>query len=236
MGKQDKKYFLIVDTESTHKIKGVSYCFDFAAVVIDKKGNILHKISCVIDDYKHYKLFHDDTLTSFFSRKSLEKRHQFYIDAMKKGEVQKYTVEQVNGWLDKVKLNYPGITLVAYNLQFDLNICHNSNIDLQGRFDRKLCLWALSCKLIAGRKGYIAFCMKNRFFSAKSVMKTSAETIYCYIINDAYFKEKHTAFEDVLIERNILIYLLKQKKSLQCDAYSWKKYALPIVAQRMGLI
>ena len=47
----------------------------------------------------------------------------------------------------------------------------------------------------------------------------TAEVIYRFIIKDNNFSESHTGLEDVLIEKDILAYILKQHK--KCERRLW---------------
>ena len=81
-------------------------------------------------------------------------------------------------------------------------------------FDKKrlLCIWNLACETILQDKGYKEFCKNNGYITQAGNYLTNAETTYKYITKKLNFKEDHTALSDVLIEKEILEYIIKQEK------------------------
>lgn len=57
---------------------------------------------------------------------------------------------------------------------------------------------------ITATKDYIKFCGQHGFFTASGNPKTSAETVYAYLTKNPDYIERHTAYEDALIESYIL--------------------------------
>jgi hypothetical protein len=47
-----KEYFIIVDTETTINDK----VFDFAAIVVDRKGEIYHSLACIVNESANEEL------------------------------------------------------------------------------------------------------------------------------------------------------------------------------------
>ena len=62
---------------------------------------------------------------------------------------------------------------------------------------------------------YRRFCEEHNLFTKNGRLSMTAENLYRFIINDPTFKEKHTALEDVLIEKEILAYCFKQHKKMR---------------------
>ena len=99
----------------------------------------------------------------------------------------------------------------AYNCDFD-NKALNSTIRTYSNgfvpyfmpYKVKFCdIWDYaSC--ITATKGYIKFCGEHGFFTASGNPKTSAETVYAYLTSSPDYIERHTAYEDALIESYIL--------------------------------
>lgn len=68
-------------------------------------------------------------------------------------------------------------------------------------------------KVITYSKDYVNFCIENKnvlnelknscFITNSGRVRTTAQAIYCYIINDTEFKEAHTGLEDIDIEIEI---------------------------------
>lgn len=217
-----KNLYLIIDTETSER----RHVIDFAAVICDRYGHILHKCAVLISDfYEKEKLFYNRD-SGFFGIKNLEKRNNAYISMLNSGQRVLASVASVNRWLSQAARLNPILT--AYNLPFDKNCCDISGIMLP--FTREFCLWQASCGIYAKRKGYINFCLQNRGFSAKCIMLTNAEIMAQYITGNNN-PEPHTALEDVIdYELPILTNILKQKKKLSAVKYNWRNYQLADLA------
>lgn len=228
LGFTNKKFYMIVDTETTINRK----VFDFAAIICDRKGKIYQQIAVVINDFKNEELFHNQE--GFFSKSNLKARHLKYEKMLESGERQLASVKGVNSWLDKARLQYgENLSITAYNFQFDLNVCQNSGIELLGI--KSFCLWGVACKLFASRRNYIKFCIANKYFTEKLNMKTNAEVMSHYISGND-LTEPHTALEDILYhELPILLKAFATRKSFEVEPYSWRKYQLPIMVERLGV-
>ena len=223
-----KQFFMVVDTETTIN----RHVFDFAAVIVDRKGNIYQQIAVVVNDFKNEELFHNQD--GFFSKKNLKARHLRYEKMLETGERVLASADAVNRWIDKAKMQYGNnLTITAYNFQFDLNVCQNSGINLLGI--KSFCLWGLSCRLFASRKAYIKYCIANKHCTPKLNMITNAEIMAAYVSGNVAV-EPHTALEDILyFEIPILIEALRMKKGLEVEPYSWRKYQLPIMIEKLGV-
>ena len=69
--------------------------------------------------------------------------------------------------------------------------------------------------VIGKMPSYKTFCKTYNLFTKNGKLSFTAENLYRFIINDPTFKEKHTALEDVLIEKEILAYCFKQHKKMR---------------------
>lgn len=74
-------------------------------------------------------------------------------------------------------------------------------------------LWLLACKKLINNQKYKDYCLKNDFLTTSGTFfKTSAETVFSYLIDDEDFIEDHTALSDAIIENEILRKLLSRGK------------------------
>ena len=82
----------------------------------------------------------------------------------------------------------------------------------------------MACQLICTQKNYIRFCLENGFVSPSGNIKTSAETVYAYMTNNADYDENHTGLEDVLIETKILAKCFAQHKRVEknINRFCWR--------------
>src|SRR5690606_4175498 len=135
-----KKYFLIVDTETTQNGKVA----DLGIVVCDKQGNIAYEggfmVGEVYCDRETNPLFHIfGDANDVFSKASLPRRYSGYDQMIKDGRRMVATVPAINSLLAKIAIRYQPV-LTAYNLAFDTGKCANTGIDLT-LFDKRFCLW-----------------------------------------------------------------------------------------------
>ena len=81
-------------------------------------------------------------------------------------------------------------------------------------FEYPLCdLWGVACERLINIDKYRNFCLENDLLTQSGLFfKTSAETSFQYLFNNADFIEEHTALSDAMIESDILIKALKKGK------------------------
>lgn len=104
----------------------------------------------------------------------------------------------------------------AYNVAFDFNAIHKTyhryGIDKRKDYEtsnkltglKKLCLWHYGKKIYC-TKDYIKWAIKNNKLTPKSKIKSSAESLYQYLIENEQFEETHFGIEDLQIEYTIFI-------------------------------
>ena len=225
------RYILLLDTETS--IRG--HCIDFACIIYDTKQKIIvNQCAVLINEFFFTEeLFHNQD--GFFSKENLANRKAAYKNMLTSGERMLTSIHGINKWLQTAAKTYEGnLSITAYNFIFDKNVCIKSGILLPDV--KSFCLWNLSCKLFASRKGYIKFALKHKLFTAKHTMQTSAEVMFRYISDNPNAAEKHEALDDVIsFELPILQAALKQKQSFKCDSYAWRKYQLPLVVEQLGI-
>ena len=222
-----KQYFLIVDTETTND----DQVFDFGAVVVDRKGEIVNQCSIIIRENLGKELFQDPAGKSLWSKEYAQQKKNNYMEMLDKGNRMMASVNAVNRWLEKVNAKYNPI-LTAYNIGFDSTKCHNTGIDLT-IFANRFCLWHTAANMFAAKKQYKQFALENLYFGEKTAkgnmtIKTNAEIMAHYITgrnND----EPHTALEDAqFFEMPILLSIVNKKnwKTKTNVPYNWKAYQL----------
>lgn len=73
-------------------------------------------------------------------------------------------------------------------------------------------LWGLTCDRLINNDEYKLKCLETKQFTASGLyFKTSAESTFRYLTNNYKFEESHTAYEDCLIECEILKKCLRMK-------------------------
>lgn len=228
-----KIHVVTVDIESTKS----GMAADFAAVISDRKGNIVTQCAVLIrgiyDDRETHPLFYNDQAGELWTKESLGKRYQAYDDMLENGSRMMASVGAVNNWLMMAKAQYDPV-LTAYNLPFDIGKARNTGINLDV-FDRRFCLWSACVTAFAGSKAYRQFILDNHLF--KPVTKhgnmsypTNAETMARFILGNVELPdEPHQSLEDILgYEKPMLDYLLKRKSVKwlleNVKPYNWQAF------------
>lgn len=220
-----KQYFLIVDTETTIQ----DTVFDFAATVVDRKGNIIKECAVIVAESRNVQLFHDPKACDIWGTEGLKRRTQNYQTMLEQGSRMVASVAAINRWLDRVMVQFDP-ELTAYNLAFDLAKCQNTGIDLS-QFSKRFCLWHMACGHFAKTNKYRQFILANHLFNAPTAKgnmsyKTNAEVMASFIAGEMLPPEPHTALEDIkFYELPILQAIIKRDKWRERQiAYSWNQY------------
>lgn len=225
-----KKYFLIVDTETTMN----NNVADFGAVLCDKQGNIVSKCGALVREFYLDKvnnpLFHSNDVDPLWGKQNLEKRYANYDAMITSGKRVLASVEGVNKWLQQC-LKYDPIW-TAYNKAFDADKLNKSGIDMT-IFKNSFCLWHASVEKWGFSKAYKKFIIENHAFGevtkhGNMSYKTNAEIMTRFILNDPTLEdEPHTALEDAeFYELPILKALVKNtlpKEYMNPTPYNWRK-------------
>lgn len=221
------------------KILNNVFIFD-TETVGDMSSPIIHDIGYQIVD-KDFSVLCSRRFLVRESRTPFMLKTQFY-----KAHQEKYDIDIANdsveimSWLDIIKqinkdlFNFNVNLITAYNLAFDIKAlkatnrfyCDIANIKKILKKE-KLCIWELSCATFMQEKGYRDFCRLGGYFTPANNFITNAEVAYKYINNLDFFEEQHTALADVIIERQILKYILENKKYKNKEygvkTFCWKK-------------
>lgn len=226
-----KHYYLIVDTETTIDEKVA----DFAAVIVDRKGNVQTQCAILINgiynDRENHPLFFNEYSGDLWKKSSLDKRYANYAAMLSNGSRMLASVPAINSWLAKAAIKYSP-TLTAYNLSFDMGKCANTDIDLS-IFSDRFCLWHASFNKWAYTKDYRNFALQLHAFNAPTKLqnmsfKTNAETMARFILSDPTLPdEPHTALEDILFYElpifSRLVQTTKRNVFMNPEPFDWRK-------------
>lgn len=211
----NKKYFLVLDTETCNTVEE-PIPYDIGWAVCDRHGNIYEKRSFVCTE-----VFCDmkDVMTSAYYA---EKIPQYFADIQAGRRILTGMWNIRRQMIDDMKIY--GIKEVgAYNMGFDKRALNNLIRYVSKSFKRwwfpfgteYFCIWNMACNAILNRTTYIDFAEKNGLISDCGNILTSAENAYRYILGDMEFIESHTGLEDVEIEVEIMAYCYRQHKKLE---------------------
>ncbi len=109
--------------------------------------------------------------------------------------------------------------MLAYNTAFDfVKTACSALIENMEFID----IYLMAVQTITHLKKYAKFCIENGLKSnnGKSV-STSAESVYAYLTNNAFYEEEHTALEDSKIEMEIFLALRKMHKKYTKNMHQW---------------
>lgn len=227
-----KKYFMIIDTETTQTDKVV----DFGAIVVDKKGNI--QTSCAIlvremfNDPENHPLFHFSGSDPLWGRARLPERYKAYADMLDNGSRMLASVNAVNRWLARANAEYQPI-VTAYNKAFDYGKMANTGIDIS-QFEKSFCLWHAAAAKWGHTRAFREFVLQSVAFNPptdKGNMSyvTNAEIMARFVLGQPDLpNEPHTAFEDALLyELPILTALVKNTppaEYMNPPGYNWREF------------
>ena len=74
-------------------------------------------------------------------------------------------------------------------------------------------------QIYAKRPTYIDYCKENGYLCKNGTPRLTAEILYRFIMRDKTFTESHTGLEDVMIEKEILVHILRQHKKIRRTYY-----------------
>lgn len=222
-----KNNILILDTETVGDF-GQPLVHDLGYCIVDKDFNVLKATRHLVKQPRECKWALE--ASDFYKTKAT-----MYNDSIAKKEV------DIVMWNDMLKeflgdlREYKVGCISAYNLAFDyraLNFTNqflnNGDLTFEKLLDKKkwLCIWNLACETILQGDEYKQWCKDNGYISEKGNYMTNAEASYKYITGRLDFNEEHTALADVLIEKDILKYIVencKHKANYGLQYACWRK-------------
>lgn len=210
---RDVKYLLMIDTETigTINIKDSVLPFEIGVKIYDLNADkVIKEKSFIIRKFFNNKYI----MLSCFSAS----KYPTYINILK--EDKRYKLASVKELCDTLKRyikKYNISFIVAHNAEFDKDaidrLCRDNNIENPIKNLDTLDTREVS-KVITYSSKYTAYCLNNidilndmkesKFITNTGRVRTTAEAIYSYIIDNPNYKESHTALEDIDIEIEIL--------------------------------
>lgn len=214
-----KSYYMVLDTETCpidRSMQEVSpqnmLAYDIGYCIVDKKGNVYREGSYIIS-----QIFFGEYDTKMQSSYYADKIPNYFKD-IAKGERVVKTWSQISFILRKVIEEYEIKAVVAHNAKFDFGVLKNTKEYLEEYPMLPYIEWwdtlKMARSILKDMPTYKNFCLVNNYFTKNGQLRYTAEIIYQFVTKDLDFKESHTALEDTLIEKDILVYLLKQHKKI----------------------
>lgn len=212
-----KNYYLTIDTETCGDIKEQNMlAYDIGGAIHDKQGNIYETFSFVI--YDIFVLEVQRMVTCYYADKL-----GIYTNDLKNGTRKMVSLEYARNYINKLCKQYNVKAICAYNARFDWITLKNTSKHTVGKnyfypYGIELWdTWKMAKDTICKQKNYERFCIENNFLTKhkKPQLKTSAEVVYSYMVNDPDYKESHTGLEDVMIEIEIFSKCMRQHKKMR---------------------
>lgn len=228
-----KKYYMILDTETTSNAKTV---YDIAYTIIDRKGNIVEQANYLVKEIIEHPFLRGILQRDKFSSRKYRETYAMRYENEKKIVLPFLAIRQK---LRKAVRTY-NCPVVAYNAKFDFEALTNMAHDLGKKYfftkETEIWdLWNISLHILCDSRNYVKFCDANEYHSEKGHRKSSAEIVYRYITHNLEFEEAHTALADTEIEATILTACLKRHKKLYTD-YVGQAFRHPVWAARCRVI
>ena len=237
---QNEKYLMFIDTETigTLNCKESVLPFEIGMKILDNETKkVVKEKSYLVRKFFNNKFVMLSTFSATKYPEYFEK-----LDNDKRYKV--YSVNEISKDIEKLKNKYNVKVMVAHNGNFDKTAMERlfnefgtenpfENIDLLDTMELS--------KVITFSKKYVDYCIKNQnklnamkescFITNSGRVRTTAQAIYSYLINNVDFEEAHTGLEDIDIEIEIF------KKSMEMlgntivnlnTAPTWKDYSVVI--------
>lgn len=197
------KKILLVDVETANSLDD-PLVYDLGLLVLDERLETVESYSLVISD-----IFDNSVLMD--SAYYAEKIPLYHADLKAKTstKVNFYTARQL---VLRLMHEYQITEVYAYNCNFDRNALTKTYRYLTKSKFRWFfpygtefkCIWHIACQTIGKSMEYYNYCIENNFFSDAGNIRTSAEIIYSFTIQNPSFEERHTGLADCEIEKEIL--------------------------------
>lgn len=216
---------MIIDTETANCVEcPLPYDIGYQIINIET-GEVKAENSFVISEI----FFDEDLMNSAYYANKIPQ----YFEEIQKGQRKIKRIFEARRIIINDMKKYHVNKVGAYNMGFDKRATNNDVRYISGSFWRWFfpygtkffCIWNMACSSILNTKAFADFAIKNNFISDCGNIRTNAEITYRYITGVIDFEESHTGLEDVKIEREIFLAVLRSGMEYSDKPYSacWRK-------------
>lgn len=216
-----KHYYLVIDTETTGTLEK-PIVYDLGGAIIDRYGNVYETFSFVIKE-----MWHDNwemLRSAHYANKLPNYQRELILGSRKL-----VTYYQAKKHIENLCEEYNVKAIMAHNAAFDYRATRNTQKFLtDGKYSTflpyEIEIWdtmKMTRDVIATKKSYIKFCQENDYMTQHKVprVQVNAEVLYRFISGNNEFVESHTGLEDVLIEKEIFAYCVRQHKAMRRNLF-----------------
>lgn len=201
--------FLVIDTETTNSLDD-PIVYDIGFAVIDKDGKVYESHSYAIADI----ILDSELMNSAYYAEKIPS----YWKEIQEGKRKLRRFHTVKNIVADIIQQYDIKIVVAHNARFDyrsLNLTQRFITSSKFRyfFPYGVKIWdtlKMAREVLKGSITYNKFCADNNYITKNKQNRFTAEILYRYLTNDNSFIEEHKGLQDVLIEKDIFAYCLKE--------------------------
>lgn len=205
--------FIVIDTETTNSIDD-PIVYDIGFAVINRTGKVYETHSYAIADV----ILDSEMMSTAYYAERLPQ----YWNEIQNGKRLLRKFKTVKMIFSDVCKQYDIKAVVAHNARFDyrsLNLTERYITSSKYRyfFPYGIKIWdtlKMSREVLKEDKEYSQFCTDNGYITKNKQKRFTAEILYRFITGDNEFIEKHKGIDDVLIEKDIFAYCLREKPEI----------------------
>ena len=205
--------FIVIDTETANNIDD-PIVYDIGFAVVDRTGKVYETHSYAIADV----ILDSEMMSTAYY---IEKLPQYW-EEIKNGKRLLRHFKTVKIILADVRKQYDIKVVVAHNARFDyrsLNLTERYITSSKNRyfFPYGIKIWdtlKMSKEVLKENEEYSHFCADNGYITKNKQKRFTAEILYRFITGDNEFIEKHKGIDDVLIEKDIFAYCLRERPEI----------------------
>lgn len=210
-----KSYYMTLDTETTNGFDD-PIVYDIGGAIHDKQGNVYETFSFVI--YETFVGMADLMETAYYAEKI-----PMYREQIRKGERKMVRYATAKNVIAELCNKYNVKAIIAHNARFDYRSTATTQRYLTKSASRYFLpygvpVWdtlEMAKSVIKDKPTYRNFCEKNGYIVRGKQVRLTAEILYRFISGQEDFEEEHTGLADVLIEKEIFTYCMRQHKKMK---------------------
>ena len=201
--------FLVIDTETTNSLDD-PICYDIGFAVINREGHVYEAHSYAVADI----ILDNELMSSAYYAEKIPA----YWEEIKNGNRKLRRFHTIQLIIADIIQQYDIKIVVAHNARFDyksLNLTQRFITSSRFRyfFPYNVQIWdslKMAREVLKGSDKYRRFCVENGYVTKNKQNRFTAEILYRFITNDTSFVEAHTGLQDVLIEKEIFAYCMRE--------------------------